>query len=149
MEDRDFYNSLWKYFEIHSAQRIKMMNFYIIIESLFITGLITLFNCKKDMKVVELGICGAIIFFSFIFWGFDKRTKEMIHNCENAIKVIEREYSNQYNPDIMIFHEEETLSRMRKTWSYTKLMIMEYAFFCIFALLMSIYIIYAGGQAAK
>lgn len=144
MDERDFYSALWKYFEIHSAQRIKMMNFYLIIESLFITGLITLFNCEKEMKIVELGICGAIIFFSIIFWGFDKRTKEMIHNCENAIKFIERKYSNKYDPTIMIFLEEETLSRMRKTWSYTKLMVTEYVFFCLFALVMAICIIYTS-----
>ena len=35
MEKRDFVEMLWKYFELHSSQRMQMMNFYIILESLF------------------------------------------------------------------------------------------------------------------
>ena len=66
MEEKDFNNSLWKYFEIHSNQRMQMMHFYILLESLFITGLVALFSAKKDMKFVETGICVAMIFFSFV-----------------------------------------------------------------------------------
>lgn len=44
MEKRDFVEMLWKYFELHSSQRMQMMNFYIILESLFFTGLFALFK---------------------------------------------------------------------------------------------------------
>ena len=142
MEEKDFNNSLWKYFEIHSNQRMQMMHFYILLESLFITGLVALFSAKKDMKFVETGICVTMIFFSFVFWGFDRRTREMIHNCEDAIKSIESKYSNQSNYKMMIFTEEEVLTRMRKTWSYTKLMKAEYTFFCVLAIIMMLYIWY-------
>lgn len=73
---------------------------------------------------------------------FDRRTREMIHNCEDAIKSIESKYSNQSNYKMMIFTEEEVLTRMRKTWSYTKLMKAEYTFFCVLAIIMMLYIWY-------
>lgn len=49
MEKRDFVEMLWKYFELHSSQRMQMMNFYIILESLFFTGLFALFTADKEM----------------------------------------------------------------------------------------------------
>lgn len=93
MKKKDFADVVWKYFELHSNQRIQMMNFYLVVISLFFTGLITLMNTEKDMKVFESGICIAIIFVTWIFYNLDKRTKYMIKRCENAIKKLEMEYT--------------------------------------------------------
>lgn len=134
MREKDFVELLWKYFELHSNQRMQMMNFYLIVESLFITGLIAMVNAKKDLTIYEIGTCIAIIFFSWVFHKFDMRTRNMIKNCEEAIKSIERKYESTFGVEIMVFIQEESKTRLSKELTYTKLMNIQFVFFVIIAL---------------
>lgn len=145
MEKRDFVEMLWKYFELHSSQRMQMMNFYIILESLFFTGLFALFTADKEMKILESCVCVAIIFFSLIFYGFDKRTRDMIHNCEESIKCIESEYKEAFGRKIMIFTTEEEMTNKKRhdskiMYTYSTLLVVEYWVFSIAATIILIYI---------
>lgn len=145
MEKKDFVETLWKYFELHSNQRMQMMNFYIILESLFFTGLFALFTADKEMKILESCVCFAIIFFSWIFYGFDKRTRDMIHNCEESIKCIENEYRGKFGLKIMVFTTEEEMTNEKRhdskiMFTYTTLLIIEYWVFSIAATVILVYI---------
>ena len=145
MEKKDFVEILWKYFELHSRQRMQMMNFYIILESLFFTGLFALFTADKEMKIPESCICIAIIFFSLIFYGFDKRTRDMIHNCEKSIKCVENEYKGTFGHKMMIFTAEEEMTNEKRhdskiMYTYTTLLIAEYWAFGITAAGILLYI---------
>lgn len=133
MEEKDFINILWKYFELHANQRMQMMNYYILIVSLFFTALVAMFCSDKDMKIYEGAICVSVIFFSWIFMMFDKRTRGMIKNCENAIKLIEKRYMDQFGVDIMIFTQEELWTKVNKEMTYTKIMYLEFVFIIVIA----------------
>ena len=140
MNDNDFMDMLWKYFELHSNQRIQLINFYIVLESLLVAGLISLLSIQKDLIIWECGVCGAIIFFSLIFYGLDRRTKQMIKLCEDIIKQLEKNHGGQSGPVqewIGIFSKEEYISRSNKEkWTYSKLFKLQYFFFIIIAIIM-------------
>lgn len=136
MDEKDFMDTLWKYFELHANQRMQMMNFYIVIISLFFTGLIALFCADGDMRICESVLCIAIIFFSWIFMMFDQRTRSMIKKCEAAIKSVEKKYTGQYGADIMIFTQEELQTQISKEMTYTKILKLEFSFIIIAALLL-------------
>lgn len=82
----DYY---WSYFELHSNQRMQMVNFYITIEVVLIGGLFALLQLKTPILWAECVACAGIALFSLTFWGLDMRTKQLIHACENAIKELE------------------------------------------------------------
>lgn len=140
MEEKDFVNILWKYFELHANQRMQMMNFYIVIISLFFTGLIALFCADGDMRIYEIMLCIAIIVFTFIFMMFDQRTRSLIKKCEVAIKSVEKKYIDQYGADVMIFTQEELQTQVNKEITYTKIMKLEFSFIIIMALLFLVWI---------
>lgn len=139
----DFFKMLWDYFAIHANQRIQILNFYIVLETFFITGLLTLFQLNGELTVFRLLLSFAIIFFSFIFYALDRRTKEMIKFSEEALRNIEQKYVAQYSNKIMIFsiEQEKTLSERRWSWfakkylSYSKLFQLIYIFFTIIGVL--------------
>lgn len=136
MKEKDFIEILWKYFERHSQQRMEMLNFYLVAESLFVAGYIELCNTEYDFKIYRAGIGVAIIVFSITFFLFDQRTKEMIHKCEEGFLSIENKYSREIElNEILIFSREKEMTNARNTfkhWTYTSIMTIMYLFFsCI------------------
>ena len=49
LKENDFLKILWDYFCIHGSQRIQLLNFYIILETFFVTALLTLFQLEKSL----------------------------------------------------------------------------------------------------
>ncbi|MCM1102234.1 MAG: hypothetical protein NC079_10740 [Clostridium sp.] len=143
LSESDFQKILWNYFAMHAGQRIQILNFYIVLETFFITGLLTLFQLSGDLTVFRLILSFSVIFFSFVFYALDKRTKEMIKFSEDALKTIEQKYESEYSSEIMIFskEQEKTLFERRWSWlaknflSYSKLFKLIYLFFGIIGIL--------------
>ncbi|MDE7176873.1 MAG: hypothetical protein K2O59_03585 [Lachnospiraceae bacterium] len=139
VSESDFLKVLWDYFAVHANQRIQILNFYIVLETFFITGLLTLFQLDGNLTAFRLILSASIIFFSFVFYALDKRTKEMIKFSEDALKTIEQKYASEYGSGIMIFskEQEKTLFERRWSWfakkflSYSKLFKLIYLFFTI------------------
>ena len=86
----DFAQYAWEYFRYHARQRLTTFNFYIIICSLVATGYVA---AVKNSETTPRGVVlGALLaFLSFVFWQLDRRNKELIHNSEDALKLIERD----------------------------------------------------------
>lgn len=139
LTESEFARNLWEYFVIHANQRIQMMNFFIILETFFVTTLLTLFQMEGDLGVFRFVMSAAIVFFSIIFCLLDARTKDMIKYSEKALKQLERKYSVKYGRKIMIFsiEEKKTKRDRRKSWiarkflSYSKLLNFIFLFFSI------------------
>ena len=53
------------------------------------------------------------LYFFINIYGFDKRTRDMIHNCEESIKCIESEYKEAFGRKIMIFTTEEEMTNKK------------------------------------
>ena len=80
----------WEYFELHAEQRLKTFHFYILLE----TGLVAAILLAARVGVPDvrmLAVIGlAMVFFSYVFWKLDYRTKGMIKVAEEALKLFER-----------------------------------------------------------
>ncbi len=115
LTESDFLKILWDYFAIHANQRMQILNFYIVLETFFITGLLTLFQLDGELAAFRFTVCIAIIFFSLIFYALDMRTKTMIKFSEDALKTIEQKNVAKYGNEIMIFsiEQEKTLYERR------------------------------------
>ncbi len=86
-EMRDY---AWKYFALHSEQRIQTFNFFLVICTLIIGGLIALLKDAKDYRV-GAAVAFGLTFISFIFWKLDVRNTELIHHSEEALKLLEND----------------------------------------------------------
>ncbi|MCM1063266.1 MAG: hypothetical protein NC420_02150 [Eubacterium sp.] len=144
MNDKDYMDMLWNYFELHSGQRMQLMNFFIVLESLMVAGLISLLSAENNLSIWECGICAGMIFFAAIFYGLDRRTKKMIQLCESSIKMLERRNNGTRGPVeewVGIFSKEEYYTKNEKIkYTYSKLFGIQYAFFAIIAIAMLIFI---------
>ena len=68
IDDKALLEYYWNYFELHSNQRMQMINFYITVEVVMIGGLFTLINFDERIRFAELFLSLAISFVSLIFW---------------------------------------------------------------------------------
>ena len=120
MTKAQWYSACWDYFSLLSEQRMKMLEYFITIE-LFLSGsLITLICLKERLKWAEIAVSGLILLMAIVFMLLDNRTRNMIHECEEAMVAIK---------DIDVNNDEYTglnpisrVNKNRKTiFTYTKL----------------------------
>ncbi|MFT0692803.1 hypothetical protein ACDX34_01550 [Acinetobacter bereziniae] len=97
---------LWKYFEIHSNQRMSLINYYFFISVAMLTGLgVILQSTDKKFSILGGFISILIILTSFIFWKLDQRTSYLIKFVEE--RMSEYEKSNIVNSKLRIFSKED------------------------------------------
>lgn len=82
----------WNHFELHSNQRMQMINFYITIEVVLIGAFFTLKMQKIQIEWAMIIVSLAIPFISLIFFLLDYRTKNIVKKAENCIKKIEASF---------------------------------------------------------
>lgn len=140
MNDKDYMDMLWSYFELHANQRMQLMNFFIVLESLMVAGLISLLSAQNNLYLWERGICIGMLFFSLIFYGLDYRTKNMIKLCESSIIMLEKRNKGTEGPAeewVGIFSKEEYFTNNKKIkCTYSKLFGIQYIFFGLIAVIM-------------
>lgn len=93
----------WKYFEIHSNQRITLFNYFLFI----MTGLgaaigITL-QASSKFAYVGIFLSFFVSLVSFVFWKLDQRTSFLIKESEKTLILLERNSA----VDFAIFSKEE------------------------------------------
>lgn len=90
--DDTYRDYAWKYFSLHSDQRIKTFQFYVAFSTTIIGGLLILIKEGHPQK--WMGLIGFLLTaLSFVFWKLDVRTKEMIKNSELALKYLDDRYN--------------------------------------------------------
>lgn len=94
MTDKEWYQIYWNYFLLMSTQRMQMVHFYITIEVVLIGGFFALLQLEQRQPWVEYAATIAIAFISITFFGLDRRSKIMIHYCEDLMKKMEENYPN-------------------------------------------------------
>lgn len=92
LEEKDFVKILWEYLQTHYSQRMQMLNFFIILETVLCTGLITVF--QLNIFLFKLIISFATFFFAVAFMLVDIRAKHMIKFAEKSYQFIESKYSS-------------------------------------------------------
>ncbi|MBJ8442700.1 RipA family octameric membrane protein [Acinetobacter bereziniae] len=85
----------WKYFEIHSEQRIKLFNFYLVIMAASGSALAYVIQ-NKNQSILGIFLGLFIVFASFIFWKLDQRTSFLVKQSERILRNLEKEYDAKY-----------------------------------------------------
>ena len=93
----------WKYFELHSNQRITMFNYYLFIMAGLGTAIGVILQTSKNFAYVGIFLSILSIVVSIIFWKLDQRTSFLIKQSESVFKKLERNSAI----DIGIFCNEE------------------------------------------
>lgn len=131
LNEKDFLETAWNYFSLHSNQRIQLLNFYIVIESLFVTGMFAIVQMENSNLLINICVCLAVILFSFVFWSLDVRTKKLIKHSENAFKFIEEKYKGTIEEKLLLFTTEfkNTSEKSFLNFTYSKMFNVTYLFF--------------------
>lgn len=105
----------WKYFEIHSNQRITLFNYFLFIMTGLGAGIGISLQASVKFAYVGVFISFFVILVSFIFWKLDQRTSFLIKESEKVLIFLERN-----SPvDVGIFSKEEVnLDRQNKDKFY-------------------------------
>ncbi|EAR0935099.1 hypothetical protein EOF97_22805, partial [Salmonella enterica] len=109
----------WKYFEIHTQQRMTVFNFYIAIIGLLAAGSGVCLQQGGKYSYLASALGLFIVFISFIFYKLDERVSLLIKKSEVALKILEEEFNE---PTAMIFKNESIDNSLNKsilsTWTY-------------------------------
>ena len=80
----------WKYFELHSNQRITMFNYYLFIMAGLATAIGVTLQTSKNFAYIGVLLCIIEVIVSIIFWKLDQRTSFLIKQSEAVFKKLER-----------------------------------------------------------
>ena len=106
----------WKYFELHSNQRITLFNYFLFIMAGMGTAVGITLQASNKFSYVGIFISIFIIIVSVVFWKLDQRTSFLIKQSEQVFKKLERNSSI----DIGIFcNEDANLERANKDKIFT------------------------------
>jgi len=106
----------WNYFSLHTDQRLKTFNFYLVVSAILIGAFVNILDGDKDLKLACI-LPYLLSLISFIFWKLDVRTKYMIKNSEEAIKEIDDKLitNDEETPSVLnIFRYDDFISKSRK-----------------------------------
>jgi hypothetical protein len=113
---RDLREYAWKYFALHADQRLRTFNFYLIIVAVVLGGILTFL---KDAKVPALASpAGAsLCLLSYIFWGLDRRNRELITHAMAILRTIENETPTENLPEnlrVFVVQEQQTKAQFER-----------------------------------
>lgn len=120
-ENKIISDNAWRYFELHSQQRMTVFNFYIAIIGLLGAGCGVCIQVGGGVVYLISLIGIFIMFITFIFYKLDQRVSFLIKNAEFTLAKIEKKYRDE---DCSIFNQAESVHAMNKNilsmWTYGK-----------------------------
>lgn len=89
LDYKDWLDLYWNHFQLHSGQRMKMVQFYLTLIVVLFGALFTLHTLESRILTAEIVVCIGIAVISLTFALIDHRTSLLIKDAENAIKKME------------------------------------------------------------
>ena len=86
--NKDLRDYAWDYFSLHSDQRLKTFNFFIIIAAFLFTSFAAVAK-SLGISIWLVAPMFSLSILSVVFWQLDKRNKVLVKNGEEALKQIE------------------------------------------------------------
>ncbi len=105
----------WKYFELHSNQRITLFNYFLFIMAGLGTAVGVILQSSNKFSYVGIFISIFIIVVSVVFWKLDQRTSFLIKQSEQVFKKLERNSSIDIG---IFFNEDANLERANKNKAF-------------------------------
>lgn len=112
---KDYRDYAWNYFALHAGQRMAVFRFYVIFATVIIGAFSTLVSkngIQKEYFLLPL----SLVFFSFIFWKLEKRTKMLVRNAEEALKHIDELCIKDDDLVLKLFHNDDTKTSNLHLW---------------------------------
>jgi hypothetical protein len=89
--DELFRGYAWDYFALHADHRLRAFHFYILVSTALLGGFaLSVKNGGLQSWMSTFGL--LLIFFSFVFWKMDDRTRQLIKNGENALEYLDAQH---------------------------------------------------------
>jgi hypothetical protein len=115
MENKDWLDLCWKYFDRHADQRISYFNFFVVFSTILTSAAITVLAESVDLGYAAIPIGIIQIFVAYIFLKIEERNRFLTKHAENAIKHFERRIGHRNNQFKFLFNlEEEQTIHQRK-----------------------------------
>lgn len=90
----------WSFFQLHSKQRMKILDMFIKVQLGLYAAYYTLgnhFNNLRYMCAIAISIVSLLCYF------LDTRTTNLIHSARVAFRKVEKEYMGDYPKDMKLF----------------------------------------------
>jgi len=78
----------WSYYALHADQRMKLFYFFLILSGAVLAALSTIKAIVPSAHLVAL-LPLLLFLAAIIFWGLDRRTRELVKNGEAALKYLD------------------------------------------------------------
>lgn len=118
MSDNSF-EHYWKYFEIHTQQRMTVFNFYLVIVGLVAAGIGVGLQQGAKYNYISSSLSLLLTFISFIFYKLDQRVSTLIKCSERALIFFESklpiDYPKIFNNDLL---DANLNSGITAPWTY-------------------------------
>jgi hypothetical protein len=114
--DQSFRDYAWGYFALHSEQRMKTFHFYILLATALV-GTVGLLIKTGELHQWMAAFGFLLVFFSFVFWKFDQRTRHLIKHAEAALAFLDQQHeladqNGLPHPLKLFAHEAAVTSRL-------------------------------------
>ena len=137
MELNDKREQAWKYFELHSRQRMQIFNYYIIIATAIIAGIGTFLGLKTIVTLIIIGLEVILIALTIVFWMLDRRTRFLIKHSEEYLIALEISDKERV---IDIFSTES--KKKTRILSYKDAFAIMYVIFILLGIILILYTIF-------
>ncbi|QNW91633.1 hypothetical protein IC799_01070 [Acinetobacter seifertii] len=122
MNSEKLVEHVWKYFEIHSQQRMTLFNFFILVVGGIISAIGFCLQSEKDLGFLIDVFSITLIVISFLFYKLDQRTSFLIKRSEKYLIKIEQSYLNSqieiFSKDNSDLEDENDKRSINKIWTY-------------------------------
>lgn len=89
--EETFRSYAWDYFALHADHRLRAFHFYILLSTALLGGFVI--STQKGGFCEWMAAFGLLlIFFSFVFWKMDNRTRQLVKNAESALKFLDAQH---------------------------------------------------------
>lgn len=122
MNSEKIVEHVWKYFEIHSQQRMTLFNFFLLVVGGIISALGFCLQSDKDLNSLIHMLLIILIIISILFYKLDQRTSFLIKRSEKNLIELERSFNNGqinlFTNDDLDLENENKNRAFNKIWTY-------------------------------
>lgn len=140
IDDSNWLELEWNYFELLSNQRMQIMNYFITISVVLIGAFFTLIKSGTSEVWMKYICLIGLLFISLTFFLIDRRTRTMLHSCEDCIKNMENRYLQiEDNNHRYVFHHIDSKTK-KYHLTYSKIFLFQYFFIALMSIVGMIFV---------
>ena len=112
----------WKYFILHSTQRMTLFNYFLFIMAALGAGLGATLQATNKLEYMGVYLSLFVVIVSIIFWKLDQRTSFLVKQSESILKILEGNSDSAIgifiNENANLIEENKNRNYFRKILTY-------------------------------